>query len=68
MLPYLSPSQTRSSAIEFRLMMLLLQEFDGRRGGNREGDKFDRLGICLDAYQTARWRGSQSRFPIIRTA
>jgi hypothetical protein len=63
LLPYMSPSQPRSSAIdEFRLMLLLLQELDGRRRGHREGDKFDRLSICLQGYQTALWRGSRRHF------
>lgn len=66
-LPYWRPSQPRSRAIdEFRLLLLLLQDLDGRRRGHLDGDKFDRLGICLHAYQMSLSRGTQSRSPIWR--
>lgn len=62
------PFQQRydDAAYQCQLMLLFLQEIDGRRHGHREGDKFDRLSICLLAYESALWRGGSTRYPFIR--
>ncbi|MGW9329218.1 hypothetical protein [Bosea sp. NPDC055594] len=60
------PSQTFSNAVyPFQLMLIFLQELDGRRYGYRQGDKLDRLCICVHAYEAVIGRGSLKRYPFI---
>uniref|UniRef100_A0A9E7ZVS5 Uncharacterized protein n=1 Tax=Bosea sp. NBC_00436 TaxID=2969620 RepID=A0A9E7ZVS5_9HYPH len=65
-LRWASQEQYDGSAYQFQLMLLFLQEANGSRHGHREGDKFDRLSICLHAYAETFWRGSLERHPFIR--
>lgn len=60
-----SPRPRDETVYQYTLMLLFLQESNERRHGHRDGDKFDRLNICLQAYEAALWRGSQ-RHPFIR--
>lgn len=61
-----SPRPGDDTVNQYNLMLLFLQESNGRRHGHREGDKFDRLNICVQAYEAALWRGSLERHPFIR--
>jgi hypothetical protein len=49
---------------QYNLMLLRLQEAAAWHPGHRDGDKFDRLGICLRAYDATLWLGGMGYYPL----